>query len=63
MLNALDSLGILVQEELSWWQQPYKQLTPAQEQLAKETLAEMIEAHYNHPCIYAWAVSNEVQDN
>ncbi|MBQ9668207.1 MAG: hypothetical protein IJV45_05650 [Prevotella sp.] len=63
MLNALDSLGILAQEELSWWQQPRGQLTPEQEALAKETIAEMIEAHYNHPCIYAWAVSNEVRDN
>ena len=63
MLNALDSLGILTQEELSWWQQPYKELTPEQEALAKETIAEMIEAHYNHPCIFAWAVSNEVRDN
>ena len=63
MLNALDSLGILTQEELSWWQQPYKELTPEQEALAKETISEMIEAHYNHPCIFAWAVSNEVRDN
>ncbi len=63
MLNALDSLGILVQEELSWWQQPYKELTPELEQLAKETITEMIEAHYNHPCIFAWAMSNEVGDN
>ena len=63
MLNALDSLGILTQEELSWWQQPYKQLSPEQMALAKETLAELIEAHYNHPCIFAWAVSNEVRDN
>lgn len=63
MLNALDSLGILVQEELSWWQQPGKDLTPEQEELARETLAELIEAHYNHPCIFAWAVSNEVGSN
>ena len=63
MLNALDSLGILAQQELSWWQQPYKELSPAQRALAEETLAEMIEAHYNHPCIFAWAVSNEVKDN
>lgn len=63
MLNALDSLGILAQEELSWWQQPYKELKPEQEALAKETIAELIEAHYNHPCIFAWAVSNEVGDN
>ena len=28
MYDAMDSLGILVQEELSWWQQPYKELSP-----------------------------------
>ena len=63
MLDALDSLGVLVQEELSWWQQPQKTLTPELQQLAQETLAEMIEAHYNHPCIFAWVVSNEVGGN
>jgi len=63
MLNALDSLGILVQEELSWWQKPGKELTPEMEALARETLAELIEAHYNHPSIFAWAVSNEVGGN
>ena len=63
MLNALDSLGILVQEELSWWQQPGKELTPEMEALARETLAELIETHYNHPSIFAWAVSNEVGGN
>ena len=63
MLNALDSLGILAQEELSWWQQPGGELTPKLEALARETLVELIEAHYNHPCIFAWAVSNEVGGN
>lgn len=63
MLNALDSLGILMQEELSWWQQPHGRLTPQLMALAKETISEMIEAHYNHPAIYAWVVSNEVADN
>ena len=63
MLGCLDSLGILAQEELSWWQQPGGELTSEQETLARETLAELIEAHYNHPCIFAWAVSNEVGGN
>ena len=63
MLGCLDSLGILAQEELSWWQQPGKELTPELKALARETLAELIEAHYNHPCIFAWAVSNEVGGN
>ena len=63
MFSALDSLGILAQEELSWWQQPGGALSPELEQLARETLDELIEAHYNHPCIFAWAVSNEVGGN
>lgn len=63
MLTAMDEMGILAQEELPWWQQPWKELTPQLRQVAKEQMEEMIEAHYNHPCIYAWGVSNEVHDN
>lgn len=63
MLSLMDSLGILAQEELSWWQQPHKELTPQLRQIAKETIEEMIEAHYNHPCLYAWGISNEVKAN
>lgn len=63
MLTAMDEMGILAQEELPWWQQPWKELTPELRQNAKEQIEEMIEAHYNHPCIYAWGVSNEVHDN
>lgn len=63
MLDALDSLGILTQQELSWWQQPYGEMSPELYRLAEETLEEAIEAYYNHPCIFAWAVSNEVGGN
>lgn len=63
MLSLMDSLGILAQEELSWWQKPYKELTPELRQIAMETIEEMIEAHYNHPCLYAWGISNEVKSN
>ena len=63
MLNLMDETGILSQEELSWWQQPRKELSPELRQTAKEALEEMIEAHYNHPCIYGWGISNEVRDN
>ena len=59
MLNLMDETGILCQEELSWWQQPRKELSPELRQTAKEALEEMIEAHYNHPCIYGWGISNE----
>lgn len=63
MLTLMDELGILAQEELPWWQQPAKVLTPILRQRAEETIAEMIEAHYNHPCLFAWGLSNEVWDN
>lgn len=62
-LCLMDSLGMLAQEEISWWQQPHKQLTPTLRETAKRQLAELIEAHYNHPCLFAWGMSNEVSDN
>ena len=63
MLDDMDEMGMLAQEELSWWQQPANELTPELRQMAKEALAEMIEAHYNHPCIWGWGISNEVRGN
>lgn len=63
MLDDMDEMGMLAQEELSWWQQPYKELSPELHQTALEALEEMVEAHYNHPCIFAWGMSNEVRDN
>lgn len=63
MLDDMDEMGILAQEELSWWQQPRKELSPELHQTALEALEEMVEAHYNHPCIYGWGMSNEVADN
>ena len=62
-LTLMDEMGILTQVELSWWQQPWKELTPQLRQVARESLEEMIEAHYNHPCIYGWGLSNEVWGN
>lgn len=62
-LHLADSLGFLVQEELSWWQEPYKNLTPELKETAREQLSELIEAHYNHPSIWGWGISNEVADN
>lgn len=62
MLTAMDEMGILATEQFPWWQQPSKKLGPLM-QNAKEQMEEMIEAHYNHPCIFAWGTSNEVRDN
>ena len=62
-LHLMDSLGILAQEEISWWQGPQRQLTPHLQQVARQQLTELIEAHYNHPSIFAWGMSNEVDGN
>ncbi|MBW8688318.1 glycoside hydrolase family 2 protein [Chitinophaga rhizophila] len=59
-LDLMDEAGILVQEEIPWWQAPAK-LTPALMTTAQQHLNEMIRAHYNHPCIFAWGINNEVR--
>ncbi|MDR1371205.1 MAG: hypothetical protein LBJ72_13950 [Dysgonamonadaceae bacterium] len=62
ILNMLDERGILVQEEMPWWQRP-DNLTPEMEALAKKQIDLMIERDFNHPCIFSWGVSNEVIEN
>ncbi|MCW3787885.1 glycoside hydrolase family 2 protein [Plebeiibacterium sediminum] len=59
MLSLMDQYGILVQEELPWWQRPAK-LSPELIQSAKKQLKGFINDHYNHPSIFSWGVSNEV---
>lgn len=63
MVDLMDEMGILCQLELSWWQQPWRQLTPELRQVAREAVEEMVEAYYNHPSIYGWGMSNEVWGN
>ncbi|MDR1602178.1 MAG: hypothetical protein LBS42_07080 [Tannerella sp.] len=62
MLDMLDECGMLVQEELPWWQKP-DNLSPEMEALAARQLDEMIERDFNHPCIFSWGISNEVFAN
>lgn len=62
-MHMMDSLGILVQEEIPWWQGPYDTLGDTLTLTVQQQLQEMIESHYNHPCIWAWGLSNEVGDN
>ena len=59
MLSLMDKYGILVQEELPWWQNP-KRLSPELLKTARKQLSDMIEAHYNHPSIFSWGISNEI---
>ena len=63
MLDLMDETGILVTEQIPWWQQPAPALGEELRQNAREQLEEMIEADYNHPCIYAWGLANEVWGN
>ncbi len=62
LLTLMDERGILVQEEIPWWQQPDK-LSPQLTDIARQQVDEMVEAHYNHPCIVMWGLSNEVRYN
>lgn len=59
VLDKLDNMGILVQEEIPWWQQPGDH-SPETRKVIEMQLTEMIEEHYNHPCIFSWGISNEV---
>ncbi|MEH6306677.1 glycoside hydrolase family 2 TIM barrel-domain containing protein [Olivibacter sp. CPCC 100613] len=57
VLNACDSLGILVWEEIPWCRgglggAPYRKQ-------ARQMLTNMIEQHYNHPSIIIWGLGNE----
>jgi len=57
VLDACDSLGILVWEEIPWCRGGLGG-TIYQEQ-AKRMLTNMIEQHYNHPSIIIWGLGNE----
>lgn len=61
MLDAMDERGILVTEQIPWWQQPAPRLNDELRQNAHEQLEEIIEADYNHPCIFVWGLANEVR--
>lgn len=57
VLEACDSLGLLVWEEIPWCRgglggERYKQQ-------ARSMLTNMIEQHYNHPSVIIWGLGNE----
>lgn len=62
ILDMMDEQGMLVQEELPWWQQPGNP-NPGLEALLKHQLDVTIERDYNRPSILSWGVSNEVYQN
>ena len=62
LLSLMDQYGILVQEELPWWQKPAN-LTPELMNTARKQIGDMVEAHYNHASVFSWGISNEVNGN
>ncbi|KQC01173.1 glycoside hydrolase family 2 TIM barrel-domain containing protein [Pedobacter sp. Hv1] len=57
VLDACDSLGILVWEEIPWCRGGLG--GPIYQAQAKRMLTNMIEQHYNHPSIIIWGLGNE----
>ena len=57
VLNACDSLGILVWEEIPWCRGGLG--GPIYQKQAKDMLTNMIHQHYNHPSIIIWGMGNE----
>lgn len=59
LLDWCDRNGLLVQEEVPHWQQPF---APNDETLgvALAQAKEMIYNHSHHPCIFAWGMGNEL---
>ncbi|RZF58688.1 DUF4982 domain-containing protein [Sphingobacterium corticibacterium] len=57
VLDACDSLGILVWEEIPWCRGGLG--GPVYQQQAKRMLTNMIQQHFNHPSIIIWGLGNE----
>ncbi|MES2419121.1 MAG: glycoside hydrolase family 2 TIM barrel-domain containing protein [Bacteroidota bacterium] len=57
VLDACDSLGILVWEEIPWCRGGLG--GPVYKAQAKRMLTNLIEQHYNHPAIIIWGLGNE----
>lgn len=53
-LDACDSLGLLVIDELAGWQYP-----PYDTEIGKKLVPELVCRDVNHPCIVLWANGNE----
>lgn len=55
-----DRHGMLVQEEVPFWGPNPTVAGPMQTTVFEQQIAEMIQAHGNHPSIFAWGVGNEL---
>jgi len=59
LLNWCDKHGILVQEEVPYWQQPFE-ANEESTNAAKRHIKSMIRWHKHHPSIFAWGIGNEL---
>jgi beta-glucuronidase len=63
-LDLCDEAGLLFFAEVPGWQYSARQIatSPTKEKL-QQTLREMIDQQFNHPCIFIWSMHNECQTN
>jgi len=57
VLNLCDELGLMVWEELAWCRSGIG--GEAFQKQAHSMLRNMIDQHYNHPCVIVWGLGNE----
>lgn len=63
-LDYCDRHGILLSPEIPAWQLSAVQMAdPRLQELERQQLREMITAGFNHPCIWAWSIGNELESN
>lgn len=58
VLDYLDEVGILVIDEIPLW--GYAIYAHPNHPVSNSWLKQMVENHYNHPCIVGWSVGNEI---
>ena len=63
VLNYCDRHGILIQEEIPLWGAAHEDSKKQAElwPVIRQQIEDMITAHCNHPCIFAWGIGNELQ--
>ncbi len=61
--DKCDQLGIIVQTEVPWVNKSTTNETEAYWTHLEGQYADMINQHYNHPCIIFWGVGNEINTN
>jgi beta-galactosidase len=60
MMDYLDERGMLVVSEIPLW--GFDPLADPENPMPKDWLNRMIARQYNHPCVMAWSVGNEIGD-